>query len=397
LTAVSAWRVGVLSLVALLLAIEFADELVFGVREAAWPLIRDDAGLDYAQVGLLIGLPNLASAVTEPLIGILGDTRWRRALIAGGGFVYAIALAVFAVGDTFAVLLAASFFIYPASGAFVSLSQVSLIAAAPSRAEHLMARWALAGSVGVVAGPAFLAACVYLGVGWRGAVATTAAILALLAVATLSRRPAQDAGVEHLALRDAVRGTLDATRSRAVWKWLALLGCSDLMLDVLLGFLALYVVDVAGGSQDAASLAVAIWAIAGLAGDALLLPLLVRMPGLRYLRWSARFTLLVFPLFLLTPWLPGKLALLALLGILNAGWYAILKAQLYDALPGRPGATMAIYAGFSSLTGLAPVALGMVADRWGLETAMWILLAGPVALIIGLWKARPGAPAVEAT
>ena len=39
-----------------LLAIEFLDEFVYGAREAAWPLIRDDLGLSYVQIGGLIPL-----------------------------------------------------------------------------------------------------------------------------------------------------------------------------------------------------------------------------------------------------------------------------------------------------------------------------------------------------
>ncbi len=55
-----------------LLAIEFLDEFVFGAREAAWPLIRDDLGLSYAQIGLLLGLPNVIANFIEPALGILG-------------------------------------------------------------------------------------------------------------------------------------------------------------------------------------------------------------------------------------------------------------------------------------------------------------------------------------
>jgi hypothetical protein len=40
--------------VATLLAIELLDELVFGAREAAWPLIRDQLSLSYTQIGLLL-------------------------------------------------------------------------------------------------------------------------------------------------------------------------------------------------------------------------------------------------------------------------------------------------------------------------------------------------------
>ncbi len=75
-----------------LLAIEFLDEFVFGAREAAWPLIRTDLGLSYAQVGLLLGLPSLVSSIVEPFLGILGDVWRRRVLVLGGGVVFALAL-----------------------------------------------------------------------------------------------------------------------------------------------------------------------------------------------------------------------------------------------------------------------------------------------------------------
>jgi len=161
------WRPRALSFVWLLLAIEFLDELVFGAREAAWPLIRDDLDLSYAQIGLLIGAPNITSAFIEPALGILGDTGWRRALIAWGGVAFAAALFAFAAAPGFVVLLGASLLLYPASGAFVSLSQVALIGADPTRAERLMARWTLAGSVGVVLGPIMLGLFVLTGAGWQ--------------------------------------------------------------------------------------------------------------------------------------------------------------------------------------------------------------------------------------
>ena len=43
----------------LYLLIEFLDELVFGVGEAAWPLIRSDLDLNYAQIGLALSLPGI--------------------------------------------------------------------------------------------------------------------------------------------------------------------------------------------------------------------------------------------------------------------------------------------------------------------------------------------------
>lgn len=167
-------------------------------------------------------------------------------------------------------------------------------------------------------------------------------------------------------------------------RWLILLRFSDLMLDVLLGYLALYFVDVVGVTAGQAATAVAVWTGVGLLGDVLLIPLLERVPGLRYLRLSAAVKLMLFPAFLLIPAFWAKLALLALLGLFNAGWYSILKAQLYSAMPGQSGTSMAVDNVFGFVGALVPWGLGLIAGRFGLHAAMWLLLLGPLALLVGL-------------
>src|SRR5437763_6469781 len=151
-----------------LLLVAFLDEFVYGAREAAWPLIRTNFGLDYAQVGLLLSLPNVIANVVEPLLGILGDVWKRRALILAGGVMYALALLLFAGSWDFPVLLLAAVLLAPASSTFVSLSQATLMDLDPSRHEQHMARWTFAGSAGAVAGPLALGAVVALRLGWRG-------------------------------------------------------------------------------------------------------------------------------------------------------------------------------------------------------------------------------------
>ncbi|HEX2905667.1 MAG TPA: hypothetical protein VHO69_02315, partial [Phototrophicaceae bacterium] len=173
-------------------------------------------------------------------------------------------------------------------------------------------------------------------------------------------------------------------RRREVLRWLILLQFSDLMLDILLGYLALYFVDVVKTDQAQAGLAVAVWTGVGLIGDILLLPLLERMRGLTYLRYSAAIELVLFVAFLLVGDLPLKLVILGLLGFFNSGWYSILQAQVYTAMPGQSGTVMAIHNLFALVGGLIPLAIGLLAEHFGLNTAMWFLVLGPIALLIGL-------------
>jgi len=370
-----------------LLLIEFLDEFVFGVREAAWPLIRTDLGLSYVQVGLLLGVPSLISSIVEPFLGILGDVWRRRVLILGGGGLFALALLLAALSQSFSILLIAFILFYPASGAFVTLSQATLMDVDPDRHEQNMARWTLAGSLGTVTGPFILGAVAMLGLGWREPFILCAG-LALILVMVVSRLRFANGQRESggTSFKAGMIKALRALRRGEVLRWLTLLQFSDLMLDVLLGFLALYFVDVVGLTPAVAGTAVAVWTVVGLLGDLLLIPLLERLQGLRYLRVSAALELVLFPAFLLVPNVWVKLVLLGLLGFFNAGWYSILQARLYSAMPGQSGTVMTVGNIFGLLGGLIPLGLGLVAERFDLLAAMWLLLLGPVVLLVGIPK-----------
>jgi FSR family fosmidomycin resistance protein-like MFS transporter len=374
-----------------LLVIEFLDELVYSSHEAAWPLIRADLHLSYTQIGLLLSIPAVFAVVIESVIGILGDTPLRRNLIRGGGVFFVLAALFTGLSRNFTALAAALVIGYPASGAFVSLSQAALMDADPDRREHNMARWTFAGSLGVVAGPLLLGVAAAVSAGWRGLFIFLAALsLVILLVAwrmpklgMILPHPPQP-GPPRTSLAEGLKRAGQTLKRKDVLRWLVLLEFSDLMLDVFYGYLALYFVDVGGLSPLAAGLAVGVWTGSGLAGDFLLIPLLERVRGLAYLRISIWAELLLFPAFLLTPWLPAKLVLVGLLGLFNSGWYAILQGRLYASVPGQSG-TVITLSNVSGLFGkLIPLAIGIAAERFGLGAAIWLLLLGPIALLVGV-------------
>jgi FSR family fosmidomycin resistance protein-like MFS transporter len=355
------------------------------VLGAAWPLIRTEFSLSYSQIGLLISIPALASTLLEPAFGVLADAGARRRLVVGGGAAFALALAMFTVADGFVALLVAGIILYPASGAFVGLSQTSLMDLQPGRREWNMARWTLVGSIGSVVGPALLAGAGLIGLGWREVFAT----LACLTVPTIALAGRVPRGHHK---RDgawaAVRRALHALKQREVLRWLVLLQSADLLLDVLAGFLALYFVDVVRTTPAFAAVAIAIWTTAGLLGDGLLLLVLRRISGRRYLRTVAAAVAVAYPLFLLVPGVGPKVVLLGLLGVLNAGWYAIPQAALYEAVPGGSGIVLAIENVGGTVGLLMPLVIGVVAGAAGLQTALWIPLAAPLLMLALL--PRPG-------
>ncbi|KAF3885069.1 MULTISPECIES: MFS transporter [Nostocales] len=379
----------VILLTVIFLAIEFLDELVDGVRGAAWPSIRNDLHLSYVQVGMLLTIPNTISSLIEPILGILGDIGQRRPLILGGGIAFAIALLLISFSHNFPLLLVAFVLFYPASGSFVSLSEATLMDIEPKRHEQNMARWTLAGSVGNVIGPLALSGAIALHQSWRS-VFLALSVLTVLTLGMLWKFPiATQATLSPISeprysFTDGIHNAIETLKRPQVLRWLTLLEFSDLMLDVLGSFLALYFVDIVGSSNTRATFAVSVWLGVGLLGDFLLIPLLERVRGLDYLKFSAVIVLCLYPIFLVVPNINVKLIILGVLGFFNSGWYSILQGQLYTAMPGQSGTVMTLHNLFGLVGGLIPLVLGLIAQEYGLLWTMWLLLAAPVALFIGL-------------
>jgi len=164
----------------ILLAIEFLDEVVDGLCGAALPLIRHDLQLNYVQIGMLFSIPDIISSFIEPILGILGDVGHRGKLILGGGIAFALALLLVSFSHNFPVLLVAFILFYPASGAFVNLSQATLMDIQPRRHEQNMALWVVAGSVGNLVGPLAVGAVIGVHQGWRSLFLGLATLTVLL-------------------------------------------------------------------------------------------------------------------------------------------------------------------------------------------------------------------------
>lgn len=371
------------------LLIEFVDELIFGVGEVALPFIRDDLRLTYTQIGLLLSLPGVVAAFIEPFIGVLGDVWKRRALILAGGLLFSLSLFMTAVSPSFVLLLSSFILFFPSSGAFVSLSQASLMDSDTARHEQNMARWTLAGSLGVLTGPLLLGLFVYVGLGWRGTYAALGALSTLALLAALRLLPPERLSAPSLpsvrVVFDGFRAALAALRRAEVWRWLLLLEFADLMMDVLFSYLALYFVDVAAATETQAGVAVTAWLALGLITDSLFIPFVDRQKdSVAFIRRTALLELFAFAAFLLIPGFVLKLVVAILVNLFNTGWYPVLQGRLYSSLPGQSASIMAIGSVTAPLAKLFPFLLGFLADRFGLQTAMWILILGPIALLIGL-------------
>jgi FSR family fosmidomycin resistance protein-like MFS transporter len=350
------------------------------------PSLRAEFNLSFIQVGLLLSVPILANTFLEPLIMLLGDTRFRKYLVVAGGIGMAVASIVFGSAWAFPVLLAGEILFHPASAAFVSLSQATLMDLSPGRQEKSMARWTAAGSLGNLLGPLILADGLALSFGWRWMyLAFGAAGILLVLLAARKPFPLRATNGPDLKgeLIDILKSVWDALRNLRLLRWIILLELADLLLDVFTSFLALYFTETQGFSAAQAGLVMGVYIAASLAADFLVIYLLDRIPGRRLVRITSAIMLVAYPLFLLAPWTWLKLVLLMVLPFCHMGWYPVLEGSAYAEIPGR-SATVKVVGSLGGLlaAGLA-FAVSAAAQAFTLSTAMWLLLLGPLALVIG--------------
>lgn len=354
-------------------------------------------------------MPLVVGGLLELPLGILaGQGPRRRAAVLGGGVIVVLTLLGVAAARSFVVLLGALIVFYPASGAFVSLTQAELMDAQPDRQAQVMARWDLAGSTGAVAGPLLLTAVLASGGGWRDAYLVLAGVAAVSWLGICLRGPlgmtavasqvtGQERGAEAGGERRAgpgdegwtarAREVAAAARDGGVLRWLMLLQVADLLVDVFTGFLGLYLVDVAHLSPGVAALGVAIRLGAALAGGAVLVGVLERAGDRTVLRASGVGAALLYPGFLLVPGVVAKLVILAGLSAATAPWYPLLQARLYGSLPGRSSVAVTLTSAAGLAGGLGPLAM---AEAFGLTWALAGLVVVPVAILLGSMGASPG-------
>jgi len=372
-----------LPLATVLLLIEFFDELAFTIEGAALPVLRSDLALSYTQIGLLLGAAAVSAGLIEPFIMLLGDTRWRQALILGGGLAVGGTFGGIAIAWGFPPLLVAFALGSPASGAFVTLSQATLMDLNPGRQPQAMARWSLAGSLGSLVGPLMLAAVLFVGASWRWAFAAIAVAALLLVVLLGSRRfPTDMPDHRHANAASLLKGLWHAVTDPALLRWFVLLELSDMLLDRFSMYVPLYFTDVVGVSAAQASLVAALLMLSGLAGDFLTVRMLERIPGRSLVRISAALVAGLYALWLWLPGLPAKLILLVVIGVGRLGWYAVLQGEAYATRPGSSGTVMAVNALSAFAAGAVSAGLGYAAQHLGLGGAMWLLIIGPLALTL---------------
>ena len=375
-----------------MLFVRLADEsavfLPFGSLES----FRADLGLTYAQAGTVLAAI-APGALAGGAFAAAADRYSRRAISAGGAFGFALALVMFALGDSFAVLAAGAFVMGMASTAMVDAAEVALVdIAAGDDLRRWLARSNLLATVGDLLGPALVAGAVLLGLSWRAAFWVGAGLMGLYALALAraplpppSRAVAEDDGVDG-ASRPGFTAVL---RDPAVWV-MGLIGLLMVPFDEPLVGFTIALLEQERGASPAVATVIAFAGIAGgvlaftvlarrfegVADDRLLMGSVSAMAGERHHRQHGHHRDHQRP------------AGLAVAIGLSLAWLALQHRSLV-LRPGQVGATKAVLGAIESTGAWLPMAIGALADRAGLTWAVGSFgIVGAVLMALSWWDGR---------
>jgi MFS family permease len=326
------------------LADESAIFLPFGALES----FRADLGLTYAQAGAVLAAI-APGALAGGVFAAAADRYSRRVISAGGAFGFALALALFAFGGSFAVLAAGAVLMGMASTAMVDAAEVALVDMAGEDLRRFLARSNLLATVGDLLGPALLAGAVVLGLSWRAAFGVGAVLMTLYALALSGAPvppPARAAGGGEEG--GGRPGLVAVLRDPAVW----VMGVIGLLMvpfdEPLVGFTVALLEQDRGASPAVATVV----AFIGITGGVLAFTVLARrfeevddhrlLTGTVAVMAAGAVTIAVVPV----------LAVVAVAGLVTAiglslAWLAVQHRSLL-LRPGQVGTTNAVLGAIQS-------------------------------------------------
>jgi DHA1 family bicyclomycin/chloramphenicol resistance-like MFS transporter len=334
--------------------------------------------------GWILGAMMLLSLLLEPPLFVAADRYPRKWFVCGGLLAMGLVCLAAAVAPIYAVLLGVLALFGPASGCGVTLAQATLMDAHPESRERIMTRWTFMGATGDLAAPLLFSLLALVTLGWRSAFGLVGVALLVYALG-LWRRPFPDEAEEDEDLAERVPlgvAVRTAFSNRTLLAWLFGVWLCGMLDEILVAFGALHLRHGLGADVQVRSLILGLLMAGGMVGLLVGDRLLGRVQPLPLLRWSAVGTIGAYLGWVYAPSVPASAVLFFLPGLFSSLLYPIAKAQAYRALPGQSGMVNAVAQVFAPLSVVLPFALGVIADRLGLEWALVVLAAQPVGLLL---------------
>lgn len=354
-----------------------ATDLSAGAIPALLPFFQRSFGLSYGSLGFLNGVFQFTASVTQPLVGLITDRIPGRLLLPSGCITAGVMVGLtgFATGYGGLLLL-------------IALAGVGVAAFHPLgyrlASQHSGARRGTATSVFSVGG--------LLG-GAIGPLLATALVLRFDEPGTLGiavpglvvagliwwRVPRQ----QPVSLR-RFGGLAAPLRARlAPMSLLTLVVILRSAATVSLNtFIPLYYIDVVGESETTASRMLSLLLVSGAIGTLLGGPISDRVGRLRVLAITLALMIPALLIFLNSQGVVAATAL-SLSGLFLVSSFAVTVVMAQDLWPENVSLASGMMVGFAfGVGGLVVPLIGLIAEHWGLLTALQVIVVFPVSAVV---------------
>ena len=346
-----------------------------GAVPALLPFLVAQRGYSYAAASGLILAATVSSSVIQPFFGHFSDRRSLAWLLAIGPVMGGVGIAL--VGITHTYLLTFLAVVLSGLGVAAYHPEASRFANYVSGIKRAsgMSLFSLGGNVGVALGPVLITPLV-LAFGLKGTLlmAIPGVVVALVMLVNLPHlvafRPAHANDPANIGSPDDDWSAFSRLAGVITFRTFVYFG--------LITFVPLYYTGALDASKTAANTALTVMLIGGAFGTLCGGPLADRF-GRRAVLFGS-MTLLP-PLILLFHALnpPASTVEMFFIGAAVIATFSVTVVMGQEYLPGRIGTASGVTLGLSiGLGGLGAPLLGLVADRWGLNTTLYVLAALPL-------------------
>lgn len=344
------------------------NDTMQSLLSALYPMLKEDYGLAFWQIGLLTLAFQVTASLLQPLIGLYTDKRPLPYSLPFGSASTLLGLVLLATASSYPLLVMGACFIGIGSAIFHPESSRVARLASGGRYGLAQSVFQVGGNFGTAAGP-LLAAFIVVPRG-QGSVAwfTVAALLSMVILwqvggwysryrANAAKRPAGPPPVRLP--RDTVRTALIV---------LALLTFTkNIYMASLSSYYTFYVIEKFGVTVQDSQVMLFILLGAAAVGTIIGGPIGDRV-GARTVIWFSILGVLPFTLAMPYADLFWTQVLSAIIGLVLASAFPAIVVFAQELVPGRVGLIAGIFFGFAfGMGGLAAAVLGVVADARGIE------------------------------
>ena len=344
-----------------------------GSLPALLPYLKTALGLTYTATGVIVLMANISSSLIQPLFGFLADKTARRWLLPLSVFLSSLGIALSGVAPSYYAVLALVMISGFGIAAYHPEGYRTATQVAGERKATGVSIFSTGGNIGIAVGPPFLT-LLLTGFGMPGTLGMLlpgllVAALLMVVLPGMSRPLPAHAQGAALAPKTMVGGMSLLVLVISIRSWTQL-GFTT--------YMPFYYLEVLKGDPRMVGTLLAVFLGAGAVGTLIAGPISDRVGHRRYM---VSVFFLAAPLAVAFLLVGGvwTFVLLAALGFVLVSTFTVSVVLGQAYMPRNLGMASGLIVGFAiGAGGVGATALGWVADRWGLSSALWISALMPI-------------------